>query len=102
MKNLTITKRLSVVKLYLSGLSHQEISAKIDVAVGSVSTIITELKEGVFPEAGDLGDLVDILREVALGLKHAGISPGQSAVGVAVLKRINECNLDVADIERLH
>lgn len=102
MEKLTVAKRLSVVKLYLSGLSHQEIHAKTNVAVGSVSTIISELKEGVFPEAGDLGELIDILREVALGLKHAGISPGQSAVGLTVLKRLEECDLDVADIERLH
>lgn len=102
MEKLTVAKRLSVVKLFLSGFSHQQIAAKTDVAVGSVSTIITELKQGAFFEAGDMGDQVDLLREVALGLKHAGVSPGQSAVGLAVLNRITECGLDVTGIERLH
>jgi chromosome segregation ATPase len=42
-----------------------------------------------------------MLRELSLDLKHSGLSPGQCAVGLAVISRIRECGLDVADIDRL-
>ncbi len=55
MEKLFVKKKLAAVKLYLSGLSHQEIATKIGIAVGSVSAIVTELKGGSFPEAADRG-----------------------------------------------
>ncbi len=35
-----------------------------------------------------------------MDIKHLGLAPGQCAVGLAVLKRIHECGLEIADIER--
>jgi hypothetical protein len=102
MEKLTVNKRLAVAKLYLLGLSHQQIAAKTGIAVGSVSSIVTDLKAGVFPEAADLADQIEALRELALDLKHAGVSPGQCSIGLAVLNRIKQCGLDPAAIERLH
>jgi len=102
MEKLTVSKRLAVAKLYLLGLSHQQIAAKTGIAVGSVSSIVTDLKAGVFPEAADLADQIEALRELALDLKHAGVSPGQCSIGLAVLNRIKQCGLDPAAIERLH
>ncbi len=102
MEKLTVSKRLAAAKLYLLGLSHQQIAAKTGIAVGSVSTIVTDLKAGVFPEAADLADQIEALRELALDSKHAGVSPGQCSIGLAVLSRIKECGLDPAAIERLH
>ena len=39
------------------------------------------------------------MRELSLDLKHSGLAPGQCAVGLAVLKHIHECSLEVTDIE---
>jgi len=89
-----------VVKLYLSGLSYNEISVKTGVSKGAVSGIITDLKGGGFPEFADLADQVEVLRDLSLDLKHSGLAPGQCAVGFAVLKRIHECSLEVTDMER--
>ena len=100
MEKLQAKKKLTVVKLYLSGLSYNEISVKIGVSKGAVSGIIAELKGGGFPEFADLADQVEVLRDLSLDLKHSELAPGQCAVGLAVLKRIHECSLEVTDIER--
>jgi len=100
MEKLSAKKKLTVVKLYLSGLSYNEISVKIGISKGAVSGIIAELKGGGFPEFADLTDQVEVLRDLSLDLKHSGQVPGQCAVGLAALNRIHECGLEVADIKR--
>ena len=100
MEKLNAKKKLAVVKLFLSGLSYDEISVKTGVSKGAVSGIIAELKGGGFPEFADLADQVEVLRDLSLDLKHSGQAPGQCAVGLAALNRIHECGLEVTDIKR--
>ena len=100
MEKLNAKKKLAVVKLFLSGLSYDEISVKTGVSKGAVSGIITDLKGGGFPEFADLADQVEVLRDLSLDLKHSGQTPGQCAVGLAALNRIHECGLEVTDIKR--
>jgi len=100
MDKLSAKKELAVVKLFLSGLSYNEISVKTGVSKGAVSSIIAKLKGGGFPEFADLADQIEVLRDLSLNLKHSGQTPVQCAVGLAVLNRIYECGLEVADIKR--
>lgn len=100
MEPITLKKRLQVISLYLSGLSFDQISAKTGVSKGSVTNIITELKAGNFPEAADLSDQIETLRELAVDLAKLKLTAGQSAVGIAILRRIYELKLDPADMER--
>jgi predicted nucleic acid-binding Zn-ribbon protein len=100
MEKLSAKKKLTVVKLYLSGLSYNEISVKTGISKGAISGIIADLKGGGFPEFADLADQVDVLRELSLNLKHSSQTPVQCAVGLAALNRIHECGLEVADINR--
>jgi len=97
---LTMKKRLQVVHLYFSGLSFDQIAAKSGVSKGSITNIINELKAGNFPEAADVVDQIQMLRDLAVDLNKLKIAAGQSAVGIAVLKRIYELGLDPADMER--
>lgn len=101
MEKLSAKKKVSLVRQYLSGLSYDEIAAKSGVSKGTVANVVAELKAGVFPEATDAIEQVELLRELSLELKRSGLSPGQCAVGLAVLTRIKECGLDAADIGRL-
>jgi hypothetical protein len=50
MSELSINKRMKVIKLYLQGYSYDEIVKKAGVAKGTVYNIISDLKEGLFPE----------------------------------------------------
>jgi len=100
MEKISTKKKSNIVRQYLSGLSYDEIAAKSSVSKGTVANVVTELKAGNFPEAADLGEHIDLLRELSLDLKRSNLTPGQCATGLAVFTRIGECGLDPADIGR--
>jgi predicted nucleic acid-binding Zn-ribbon protein len=100
MEKLTAKKKLRVLMSYFCGLSYDEIVAKSGVSKGTVANIIADLKAGNFPEAGDVGDQIELLRELSIDLKRAGLSLGQCATGLVLLNRISECGLDLADMDR--
>jgi len=100
MEKLSAKKKVAVVRLYLSGLSYNEIAAKTGVSKGTVANVVTDLKAGGFPEAVDLVDQIELLRELSLDFKRSKLTPGQCAMGLVVLTRILECGLDPADIDR--
>ena len=84
----------------MSGLSYDQIAARIGVSKGTVANVVTELKAGMVPEAADVGEHIELLRELSIDLKRAGLSLGQCATGLILLNRISECRLDPADIDR--
>jgi transposase len=100
MERLTAKKRLAVVRLYFSGLSYDEIAAKCGVSKGTVANVVAELKAGTVPEAADVTEQIELLRELSIDLKQSKLTPGQCAVGLILLTRISECGLDPADIDR--
>jgi predicted nucleic acid-binding Zn-ribbon protein len=100
MERLTAKKKLAVVRLYLSGLSYDDIAARSGVSKGTVANVATELKAGMIPEAADVGEYIELLRELSFDLKRSELTPGQCAVGLILLKQIAECGLDPADINR--
>ena len=101
MQQLSQRKRIAIVKSYLRGLSYQEIARRVGVSKGSVANVISDLKAGRFPEAGDLSEQVDILRELSVDLRRAGVTPAEAMVGLAVLGRLQELDIDPGDIGRL-
>ena len=100
MELLSTKKRLQVIQLYFSGISFDQISLKTGVSKGSVTNIVNELKAGNFPEAADLTDQIQTLRDLAVDLEKLKLTAAKSAVGIALLKRTYELNLDPADMER--
>jgi hypothetical protein len=100
MAALTQKKKLQVVFLFFSGLSFDQIAAKTGISKGSVTNIITELKAGNFPEAVDVTDQIDALRELAVNLDKLKMTVGKAVVGVALLSRIYELNLEPADMDK--
>lgn len=100
MEKLSPRKKTTIVRLYLSGLSYDEIVARAGVSKGSVANVVAELKAGSFPEAAEVGEQIEALRELSLDLKRSKLTPGQCAVGLILLNRINELGLDPADIDR--
>ena len=100
MEKLSAKKKVAVVRQYLSGLSYGEIAARSGVSKGMVANVVADLKAGRFPEAADLAEHIEQLRELSLDLKRSKLTPGQCAMGLTVLTRISECGLDPADIGR--
>jgi len=100
MERLSVRKRAAVVRQYLSGLAYDEIAVKSGVSKGTVANVVADLKAGRFSEAADVVEHIELLRELSFDLKRSKLTPGQCAIGLAVLTRISECGLDPADIDR--
>lgn len=100
MERLTAKKKLAVVKLYLSGLSYDDIATRSGVSKGTVANVAADLKAGMIPEAADVAEYIELLRELSFDLKRSDLSPGQCAAGLILLNQIRECGLDPADINR--
>lgn len=100
MERLSARKKLGIVRQYLSGSSYDEIAAKSGVSKGTVANVVAELKAGRFPEAADIVEQIEVLRELSFDLKRSKLTPEQCVTGLAVLSRINECGLTPADINR--
>ena len=99
MEELTLKKRLQVVELYFCGLSLDKIAVKTNISKGSAANIIGELKGGNYPEAGDVTDQIEGLRELAVNLNKLKLTVGKSATGIAILARMYELNLEPSDME---
>jgi len=101
MEKLSLKKKLLIIRLYTEGLSYNEIAIKAGVGKGTVSNVITELKSGRFPEFGDLPEQLDLIRELAIDLRRARLTPVQAAVGVSVLFRLQDLGVEPGEIEGL-
>jgi len=101
MERLSARKKVAIVRQYLSGLSYDEIAVKSSVSKGTVANVVVELKAGKFPEAADIVEQIEVLRELSFDLKRSKLTPEQCATGLTVLTRINEFGLTPADIDRL-
>ena len=49
---------------------------KHGVSKGTVANVVAELKAGRFPEAADVGEHIELLRELSLDLKRSKLTPG--------------------------
>ena len=100
MEKVSAKKRMTAVRLYLAGMSYDDIAAKASISKGTVASVISDLKAGRFPEAGDVSEQLDLLRELAVDMRKSGLTLGRAAVGVAALSRLQEFGLEPAEIER--
>jgi len=101
MEKLSLKKKLIIIRLYMEGLSYNEIATKASISKGTVANVVSELKAGLFPEFGDLAEQLELLRELAIGLKRTRLTPVKAAVGVSVLSRLQELGVELGEIEGL-
>ena len=100
MEKVSAKKRMTAVRSYLAGMSYDEIAAKASVSKGTVANVISDLKAGRVPEAGDVSEQLDLLRELAVDMRKSELTPGRATVGIAALSRLQEFGLEPAEIER--
>jgi myosin heavy subunit len=98
---LPVSKIKAIIKLYLNGLSYSEIAAKVGISKGTVSNTIGDLKAGKFPEAGDVSEQIEALRELGAELRKNRMTVSQAAIGAAALARLHELGLEPIDLERV-
>jgi len=75
MQELSMNKKMRIIKLYLDGFSYDEIAKKVGVSKGTVSNVIAALKAGQFPEISTVPEEIEQLRDLATTIRRGGISP---------------------------
>jgi len=74
MREIDLHKRLKVIRLFLSGLSFDDIAQQVGIAKGSVVNTINEFREGELAVPPDMAEYVDALRQLAVDLKKNNTS----------------------------
>ena len=100
MQKLSLKKQLTIVRLYLAGLSYDEIAARSGVSKGTVANVIADLKAGRILDVQAPLEQLEQLRELAVDLRRLKLTPGQAVVGVAALSHLQELEIEPADIQR--
>jgi predicted DNA-binding protein YlxM (UPF0122 family) len=102
MQELSTTKKMSIIKTYLKGLSYDENASKNKVSKGTVANVIFDLKEGQFPQVSSIPEELEQLRELAIEIKRSGISSTQATIGLSLLSRLKSVGVEPAAIEKCH
>lgn len=98
MKELSATKAASILRMYFAGFSYEEIAVKNNVSKGTVFNVIADLKNGLFPEAANLAEDIELLREAAIDLKNAKLTPVKVVVGISLLSTLASLNIEPSDL----
>jgi len=100
MEKLSVMKKLAIIRLYFSGLSYRDIAVKAGVSTGAVANVIADLKAGNYPEAGDLAEQVDMLRELGVAVKKSRLRVGEALTGITVINCLRELGVEAGDIQQ--
>jgi DNA repair exonuclease SbcCD ATPase subunit len=98
-REITLDRKLEVVKLYFEGFSYDDIAEKTGVAKGSVAAVVEALRVGEFPQFEQVTDLVNELRELTVGLRKAGITIIEATPLFILLKKIIGLGVEPAYLE---
>lgn len=77
MKEISLTSKHKAVKLFLTGLSYDEIARQVGIAKGSVVNTINEFRKGYLRVPPDMTEYVDALRQVAVDVRKGNTSIAQ-------------------------
>lgn len=99
MKELSIKKKLTIIRLYFSGLSYDRIANKALVSKGAVSNVASELKAGELHPSLTVVDDIETLRELSVSLRKHSLVPTQALLGITVLNMLREMNIEPSQIQ---
>jgi len=99
MREISVTKKMKVIKLFFSGLSYDDIAQQAGVAKGSVVYIISEFREGGLPVPPDMTEYIDTLRQLAvdLGKNNTSVAQVQSCLKLDAKLREMGVNCEQAE-----
>lgn len=98
-REISLSKRLEVVRLYFEGLPYDDIVQKTGVAKGSVAAIAEALRAGEFPQFEHVTDMVNELRDLAVGIRKAGMAGSEANLLFILLKRFIRLGVEPGHLE---
>lgn len=100
MKEITMNNKLKIIKLFLSGLSYDDIAMQVGVAKGSVVNIIDQFREGELPIPPGVTEYIDELRKVAIDMKKHSTTVSQLKGYIKLHAKIKEMGVDTDHVEQ--
>ncbi len=91
--------REQTVKLFLQGITYDDISWKLRISKGSVVNIIDEFRAGKLSLPDDMTDYVDELRHMVVDLKKYEVTVGQMRAFLRYHNRLKDLGEDDEGIE---
>ena len=101
MRKLSQNIREQTVKLFLQGVTYDDISWKLRTAKGSVVNIIDEFRDGKLSLPDDITDYVNELRRVVVDLKKHEVTVGQMRAFLRYHNRLKDLGEDDEGIESM-
>jgi len=94
MKELSMEKKVVVIKLFLNGLSYDDIVQQTGVAKGSVVNIISDFREGNLSLPPGITAYIDTLRQVAVDLRKNSTSVTRLKSYLKIHAKLREMGVD--------
>ncbi len=94
MPRILLKDRHKVLGLYFQGLSYDEIAEQTMLSKGSVANIVSEAKEGKFPDVRDVREQIDTLRELSVELRKKNGTVSQALLGLSFFERLSKLGIE--------
>lgn len=94
MREISRELKLRVVKLFLTGLTFDEITAQLPVSKGSVVSIIADFRNGDLPIPPGMNEYVDELRRLVVDLRKHSTNVTQLGTYLKLHTKLKEMGID--------
>jgi len=98
MEEISATKKLKIVRLYLDLGSVREISSQTGVSVGAVSNIIADAKNGKIPQIREPTEQIQMTRDLKADLKTYSVTLEQAVLGATLARRLLEQKIEPSEV----
>ncbi len=100
MKDISLTKKQKVIKLFFSGLSYDEMAVEVGIAKGVCSkNIIEEFREGKLPIPPNMTGYVDELRHLVVDMKKHNTTLNQLKGYNKLHKKLGEMGVGIEQVD---
>jgi len=99
MREINIHKKTRIIRLYLRGLSYDEIVRQIGVSKGSVVNIVNDFREGKLRLPPDMSEYVDALRQVAVDLRKNDTTMAQLKSCLKIHSKLKQMGVRLEQVE---
>ncbi len=97
MKEISLSKKQKVIKLFFGGFTYDEIALEMWLAKGSVANIIDDFKDGELPIT--LDEYIDALRALAVEMRKQHTNVKQLKVYHKLYKKLAEMGVGMEQMD---